>query len=118
MSGADETLDLPGLEVLDERQAIAAGEVAKAVRRSIAALDRMGLVGEVDAARLALALELADIIAIKKRTGRMSTVGNDARVLVDLLDKLLPEQTSVDEDLRRTIAAWDEATRRGVEESQ
>lgn len=115
MSGvADEPAPaLPGLEDLDERQSATASEVAKAVRRSIAALERMGLVGEVDAARLALALELADIIAIKKRTGKMSTVGNDARVLVDLLDKLLPDATEVDEELRRAVAAWDEATRKG-----
>lgn len=105
---------LPGLEHLDERQQRTASEVSKAVRRSIGALERMGLVGEVDSARLALALELADIIAIKKRTGRMSTVGNDARVLVDLLDKLLPEATEVDEELRRAIAAWDEATRQST----
>lgn len=108
---ADDALPLPGLEQLSSSQADQASAVAAAVRRSIVALERMGLVGEVDAARLALALELADIIAIKKRTGRMSTVGNDARVLVDLLDKLLPQATEVDEDLRRAVAAWDEATR-------
>lgn len=107
----DEALPLPGLEQLNEREATTASEVAKAVRRSIAALERMGLVGEVDAARLALALELADIIQIKKLTRKMSTIGNDARVLVDLLDKLLPTQTTVDEELRRAVAAWDEATR-------
>lgn len=107
----DEALPLPGLEQLAEREATTASEVAKAVRRSIVALERMGLVGEVDAARLALALELADIIQIKKVTRKMSTIGNDARVLVDLLDKLLPTQTTVDEELRRAVAAWDEATR-------
>lgn len=116
MNHHDDALPLPGLGPLDDREAREASNVAMAVRRSIAALERMGLVGEVDAARLALALELADIIAIKRRTGRMSTVGNDARVLVDLLDKLLPEQTTVDEDLRRAVAAWDEATRQGAPE--
>jgi hypothetical protein len=49
---------------------------------------------------------LADIITIKKQTRRMSTIGNDARVLVDLLDKLLPEATEQDEQLREAIAAW------------
>lgn len=115
---ASEVLPLPGLEELDDRQAQTASEVAKAVRRSIVALERMGLVGEVDSARLALALELADIIAIKKRTGKMSTVGNDARVLVELLDKLLPEATDTDEQLRQAIAAWDEATRRNEQQLQ
>lgn len=106
----DTALPLPGLEPLGEREQRAASDVALAVRRSIVALERAGLVSEVDSARLALALEMADIIAIKKRTGRMSTVGNDARVLVELLDKLLPKQTEVDEQLRAAIAAWDEAT--------
>lgn len=108
---ASESVPLPGLEILDDRAKRAASDVAVAVRRSIAALERMGLIGEVDSARLALALEMADIIAIKKRTNRMSTVGNDARVLVDLLDKLLPKQTEIDDQLRSAIAAWDEVTR-------
>lgn len=99
---------LPGLEDMTESEARAASSVAKAVRRSIAALEDVGLVGEVDAARLALALELADIIAIKKRTNRLSTVGNDARVLVDLLDRLLPEESEVDQSLREAMEAWEQ----------
>jgi len=100
---------LPGLEDLTERQVKEASAVAKAVRRSIAALEDAELVTEVDAARLALALELADIIAIKKRTHRLSTVGNDARVLVDLLDRLLPEKSEVDEQLRIAMEKWEAA---------
>lgn len=110
---ADEgPLPLPGLEDLTEQQHRATSDLAAAVRRSITALDRAGLVAEHDAARLQLALELADIIAIKKRTGRMSTVGNDARVLVELLDKLLPEATELDEQLRAAVAAWEDAVMR------
>lgn len=101
------SLPLPGLEPpVDDPTGGDAGRLALAVRRSIRALDNAGLIHEVDAARLQLALELADIIEIKKATRRMSTVGNDARVLVDLLDKLLPEQTETDEELRAAIAAW------------
>lgn len=110
MSTDDGQLPLPGLEPLSDQQADTAGKLAVAVRRSVQALDRAGLVAEHDAARLQLALELADIIAIKKRTGRMSTVGNDARVLVDLLDKLLPKATEADEQLREAMAAWERAT--------
>lgn len=102
-------LPLPGLAELTPEQKRATSELAHAVRRSVAALDRAGLVQEHDAARLQLAVELADIIAIKKRTGRMSTVGNDARVLVELLDKLLPEQTDVDDELRAAVLAWSAA---------
>lgn len=100
------SLPLPGLDPVDDTAGRQAGELASAVRRSVRALHRLGLVQEHDAARLQLALELADIINIKKRTGRMSTVGNDARVLVELLDKLLPDQTEVDDELREAIAAW------------
>ncbi len=107
MNEPNEPEPLPGLEDLGEREHLQASNVEKAVRRSIAALEQMDLVDEIDAARLALALELADIIAIKKRTGRMSTVGNDARVLVDLLDKLLPEASEVDEMLRRAMEEWE-----------
>lgn len=111
MRATDQTaLPLPGLGELTDEQRRATGQLAIAVRRSVAALDEAGLVQEHDAARLQLALELADIIEIKKRTGRMSTVGNDARVLVDLLDKLLPEQTDVDDDLRDAVAAWSAAS--------
>jgi hypothetical protein len=107
MSETEQTsLPLPGLGDLSDDRARATGELALAVRRSVAALDRAGLVQEHDAARLQLALELADIITEKRRSGRMSTVGNDARVLVELLDKLLPEQTEVDDELRDAVAAW------------
>lgn len=99
-------LPLPGLGELDAASVRRAGELAVAVRRSVRALDDMGLVQEHDAARLQLALELAEIITEKRRTGRMSTVGNDARVLVELLDKLLPDQTEVDDELRDAVAAW------------
>lgn len=107
-------LPLPGLAELTPEQARATGELAAAVRRSVKALDVAGLVQEHDAARLQLAIELADIIQIKKRTGRMSTVGNDARVLVELLDKLLPEQTDVDDELRAAVLAWSAAEQAGA----
>lgn len=100
-------LPLPGLEIPDAIQRV--GALAAAVRRSIAALAAQDLIAERDAARLALALEMADIIEIKKRSGRMSTVGNDAKVLVDLLDKLLPQHIEVDVELRQTIDAWSAA---------
>lgn len=98
---------LPGLESLTDQQQLQASKVEQAVRRSIAALKESDLVTEVDSARLALAIELADIIAIKKRTNRLSTVGNDARVLVDLLDRLLPEASEVDLALKLAMEQWE-----------
>lgn len=102
-----EPVPLPGLEALTEQQLRQASHVEVAVRRSIAALQSADLVDEVDSARLALAIELAEIIAIKKRTGRLSTVGNDARVLVDLLDRLLPESSELDQMLKRAMEEWE-----------
>lgn len=83
----------------------------KAVRRTIAALDEANYITETSAARCALAMELARIIADKRRTGRTSTVGNDARVLVELLDDLLPEDTGADAALQKAMSEWSEAIR-------
>lgn len=97
---------LPGLEPPKPT----ATALETAVRRSIAALagDDGRQIGPEQAARLALALEMAEIIGIKKQTGRLSTVGHDARVLVDLLDQLLPEAAAddVDGQLSDAMAEW------------
>lgn len=78
------------------------------MRRTIAAMHERGGLDARSAARCALALELAQVITAKRATGRMSTIGNDARVLVELLDKLAPadEASDVDEELRKTMADW------------
>lgn len=96
---------LPGLE--DPTPGASTLELA--VRRTIAALDELGHVSEQHAARTALAIELAQVIDLKHRTGRMSTIGNDARVLVELLDKIIPGDTSVDDRLRKIMDEWAEA---------
>lgn len=96
---------LPGLE--PERPSASALEVA--VRRTIAALNAAGHIVESSAARCALAIELAQIISDKRRSGRTSTVGNDARVLVELLDDLLPEDTGADAALSSAMEEWTKA---------
>lgn len=96
---------LPGLEPAPAT----AGPLERAVRRTLAALKEAGYVRERDAARCALAIELAQIITDKRRSGRTSTVGNDARVLVELLDDLLPEDTGVDNALQDAMAEWQSA---------
>lgn len=78
------------------------------VRRTLAEMATRGYLDEIDAARSALAITLAEIIAEKKATGRMSTIGQDARVLLDLLDAAVPADTAVDEDLRKAIEEWSE----------
>lgn len=63
-----------------------------------------------DAARIALARELAAVIAHKRTSGRASTVGNDARVLLDLLDGMVPTEaaTSADAALADAMRKWTE----------
>lgn len=95
---------LPGLE----EPARGASDLELAVRRSIKALADRGYVDEQHAARTALAVELAQVIDLKHRTGKMSTIGNDARVLVELLDKIIPADTSVDERLKKFMELWAE----------
>lgn len=93
---------LPGLET----PSATASSLERAVRRTIAELDTRGYVGEESAARTALAIELAQIITAKRASGRTSTVGNDARVLVELLDRLTPVDTGVDAKLQAAVDAW------------
>lgn len=61
-----------------------------------------------DAARIALARELAAVIAHKRTSGRASTVGNDARVLLELLDGMVPTEaaTGADAALAQAMAEW------------
>lgn len=98
---------LPGLEVTTDRQP---SELGAAIRRTISAYHDQGLVSEVDAARLQLALTMAHVVDLKVASGRMSTIGHDARVLMDLLDKLADEAGDIDDDLRDAMQAWGEAT--------
>lgn len=64
-----------------------------------------------DAARIALARELAAVIAHKRTSGRASTVGQDAKVLLELLDGMVPTEaaTGESEKLAGAMAAWSEA---------
>jgi hypothetical protein len=78
-----------------------------AVRRTLAQLDADGALTEADAGRTALAIELAEVITDKRVTRKTSTVGHDARVLMDILDGLAPA-TAGDGDLqlRRAMESW------------
>lgn len=104
----DDQLALPGLDKPDRKPA----KLEDAVRRTLAALEADGLLEERHAARLQLAIELAQIITLKRQTGRVSTVSNDARVLVELLDRILPDDQGVDAALREAMAKWAEEVER------
>lgn len=104
---------IPGLE-LDELQELqhtvaAPSTLEAAVRRTLRALVQAGHVDERHAAVNVLAVTLARIIEGKARSGKTSTVGNDARVLKEILDGLVPEVdagSAVDAELRKAVEDW------------
>lgn len=83
---ADEQPALPGLE--DNAPSSLPSALETAVRRTIRQLAAEDLLTESLAGHLALALQMARIIDVKTRSGRLSTVSNDARLLTELLDNL------------------------------
>lgn len=102
---AHPALAIPGLDLVTGR-AVPALEIA--VRRTLAELHKMGHVHEVDSGKTALALEMAQVIATKKATGRASTIGNDARVLMEILDAFVGDVSDVDTELREAMRQWQE----------
>lgn len=100
-----DAVTLPGLDAPGTGRQVAPLE--KAVRQTLAALDEEGALAPVDAGRVALAVELAQIIGDKRASRRTSTVGNDARVLMDILDELAPAAASdADKQLRAHMDGW------------
>ena len=98
---------LPGLEL--PQLAPANSPLAKAVDSTLISLVEASSLDPVrDAARIALARELAAVIVHKRTSGRASTVGNDARVLLELLDGMVPTEaaTSADAALAKAMRDW------------
>jgi hypothetical protein len=102
----NDALPLPGLEQYDGQRAL--GDVEKGVRRTLRALADLERLTEIDAGHLAVAVSLSRIIAKKEASGRLSTVSNDARLLVELLDSFVDdgEGGDVDEQLRKAMEEW------------
>lgn len=100
----DPTLDIPGLPTTPPA---VAGALVLAVRATLDELHRQGHVNAVDVGKVQLALELAELITMKKSSGRASTVGNDARVLMEILDNFVTESKGEGDDmLRQAMDEW------------
>lgn len=103
---------LPGLESMGSRGPTQTGEpsdLEAAVVATLQALAAENVLSPRDAARVRLAISLARIISDKERTGKTSTVGNDARVMLELLDGLAPAAHSeADAELRAAMLTWGE----------
>lgn len=69
-------------------------------------LNEDGLLRPRDAGKVALALDLTRVMAIKRRSGRTSTYSNDARLLYDILDSFEPEVSTGDEVIKAKMAEW------------
>lgn len=98
-------------EVLDLPDFIApptatSGALVKAVHSTIAQLHADGRITPNDAARVALAIELAEVIAMKRTSGRASTIGQDAKVLADILDGFREDAKGEGDVLREAMDKW------------
>lgn len=102
----DSTESQPTLPGLDDDTPMPTDHLTKQVRATLREYRTAGLVTSRDAARVALCLELAQIIGIKRRGGRLSTVSNDARLLDEILCSFVGEGQEVDEKLAEAMAAW------------
>lgn len=97
-------LPLPGLDAPSR----GVGDLEKAIRRTLRQLHADGMVREVHAGKAQLAIELAQVIAAKRASGRASTIGNDARVLMEILDTFVPDDSEVDEAFQKAMEEWNE----------
>lgn len=101
---------LPGMEAPPPAAARSGlPDLRAEVSRSIDALRAAGRVTDADAGKVAAADYLAAIIMAKERTGKASTVANDARLLVEILTDLAPEEGAEDAQLRDAMEAWSQA---------
>lgn len=103
---------IPGLDVPSSSSS--GNPLLVAVEQTIAELRELGLVKPTDAGRVALAMQLAKVLEIKERTGRVSTYSNDARVLMELLEGFAAEATEGDQALVIAMKAWSEFVETGT----
>jgi hypothetical protein len=94
---------LPGLGSEEHGQASPLELAVEATLREYAAAQ---LLKPRDAGKVALALDLTRVMAIKRRTGRTSTYSNDARLLYELLDSFVAEETAGDAAVTEAMQQW------------
>lgn len=98
-----EVLDLPGFVA---QPSASSGALVMAVHATIAQLHADGRITPNDAARVALAIELAEVIAMKRQSKRASTIGQDAKVLAEILDGFREDAKGEGDLLREAMDRW------------
>ncbi len=102
----DSTDEQPMLPGLDDDDPIGRDRLVDDVKITLREYRDAGLITVRDTARVSLCLELAAIIGIKRRGGRLSTVSNDARLLDEILCSFVGEGQEVDEKLAEAMRQW------------
>lgn len=102
---ADESTDvaIPGLgSDGDQLQ----GPLERAVLATLGEYAGAGLVKARDAGKVALALDLCRVMAGKRRSNRTSTYSNDARLLSEILDSFVAEESAGDAAVTEAMREW------------
>ena len=85
-----------------------AGRLVKQVHATIVQLHEDNRIGPTDAGRVALAQSLAEVIERKTSSGRMSTIGQDAKVLMEILDGFREDAKGEADLMREAMEQWTE----------
>lgn len=96
---------LPGLGSDDHS---APGPLENAVMVTLREYASADLLKARDAGKVALALDLCRVMAGKRRANRTSTYANDARLLSEILDSFVAEETAGDAALTEAMQRWAE----------
>lgn len=95
---------IPGLGSDGDR--LESGPLERAVLATLGEYAGAGLVKARDAGKVALALDLCRVMAGKRRANRTSTYSNDARLLAEILDSFVAEESAGDAAVTEAMREW------------
>lgn len=99
----DAQLVIPGL---GSDGLIEEGPLERAVIQTLNEYAQAELLKPRDAGKVALALDLCRVMAGKRRSNRTSTYSNDARLLSEILDSFVAEESAGDAALTEAMQRW------------
>lgn len=81
-------------------------DLERAVLDTLNEYREAGLLTRRDAGKVALAIHVCRVMEDKRRRGRTSTYANDARLVNEILDGFIAEESRGDERLRQAMTEW------------